>query len=319
MKILAIDIGGTSSRFASFYQTDGVLEKEASIWLTTTDYSSFRELIEDFLTKDFSCSLKDADTIVIAAAGPVKDGVYCSPPNIEWEIDLSKTKKDLSLNNIFLVNDFVAQSYACVTKIGVEAKPVIRPKTIVSNGLVKGVIGAGTGLGKGIIVNTEKGWYQALPSEGGHGTFAAELPEEVEYVKFVLRQTGTDYVTWEDVVSGPGLSYLHEFLTGEKSEPAQVGNQLSQNNNLLSWAARFYGRACRNFSLEVLPYGGLYITGGVAAKNPELVENDYFKETFLNSATHKFVLEQIPVFLMNNEESGLWGAAHVGFEEWKKQ
>jgi glucokinase len=105
------------------------------------------------------------------------------------------------------------------------------------------------------------------------------------------------------------LTAIHEFLAGPHLKPAQVAEAFPRHPETLEWFARFYGRACRNFALETLSRGGLYIAGGVAAKNPEIVRHDSFKNEFMDSAAMNHVLAKLPVFLLNDQNSGLWGAA----------
>ena len=82
--------------------------------------------------------------------------------------------------------------------------------------------------------------------------------------------------------------------------------------------ARFYGRACRNYALQVLARGGVYISGGVAAKVPALISHPEFELQFRNSNTLRTILASIPVFLNTNEESGLWGAAYFAAQSLKR-
>jgi tetratricopeptide (TPR) repeat protein len=92
----------------------------------------------------------------------------------------------------------------------------------------------------------------------------------------------------------------------------EVAAELKENAETLEWMARFYGRICRNCALQYMAAGGIYITGGVAAKLPEIITHPAFKKTFGKSETMAGLLEKIPVFLNLNEESGLWGAAFYG-------
>jgi len=93
-----------------------------------------------------------------------------------------------------------------------------------------------------------------------------------------------------------------------------VAFELSSETETLTWASRFYGRVCRNYALETLSLGGVYIAGGVAAKIPQLLKHRAFEDEFRSSSTMSDILKNIPVFLITNEESGLWGAAFLGFQ-----
>jgi glucokinase len=130
-----------------------------------------------------------------------------------------------------------------------------------------------------------------------------------------MRERGEEYVIGNTVISGRGLSYIHRFLTGERLKPQEVTGKLTPSSETLVWAARFYGRACRNYALETLAFGGVYISGGVAPKFPSLVTHEAFATEFRSSRTLSAVLEKIPVYLNRNEESGLWGAAVLAVQE----
>ena len=87
------------------------------------------------------------------------------------------------------------------------------------------------------------------------------------------------------------------------------------DSQTLQWAARFYGRACRDFALETLALGGIYISGGVAARTPELVTHGAFSEEFLSSDTLANILCNIPIYLIKDQNAGLWGCSVLGHQE----
>jgi glucokinase len=306
--ILAADIGGTNSRFAHFtVDNSQALALIESQWIETGKSSSFSHLLQLLNESDFAMPLSQCDVAVLAVAGPVVEGVYSNPPNIQWDIDTANSGRDFGLSQCILINDFAAQAYACRSPIIQSARQVV-DGTIDSTATLA-VIGAGTGLGMAALTPDGAGGFVAMPSEGGHGTFPFESQTEIEFMQFVINELGTPYVEAEYVVSGRGLSIIHQFLTGDNLTPAEVGAGLSPGSETLAWMARFYGRVCRNFALQVLARGGVYIAGGVAAKLPELVAHPEFASQFCNSKTMQATLEQIPVFLNTNQESGLWGAA----------
>jgi glucokinase len=174
------------------------------------------------------------------------------------------------------------------------------------------VLGAGTGLGKAALVPDGRGGFVALPSEGGHTNFPFVGAREHDYEEFLLREVGDMYMTGNVVVSGRGLSLLHQFLTGETLPPDKVTAFFTEDSETLRWGARFYGRAARNYALETLATGGLYIAGGVAAKNPRLLTHQAFLDEFRANPKHARLLEQMPVLLITDEQSGLWGAGFLG-------
>jgi len=310
--ILAADIGGTNSRFAYFQSgSNANLSLKDSIWLPTGKAESFVQLLAQLRSSDFSIDPEDADIAVIAAAGPVEHGIYCAPPYIAWDINLADKVISDALQRAVLINDFVAQAYACRSPVGATARNILAGETIV-DGTV-GVLGAGTALGKAILVPLDDGGVQALPSEGGHGYFPFLSEHEFAFQKFYREKSGEYHITGNLVVSGRGLSYIHWFLTGQQARPEQVTAEgLQAGSETLAWAAKFYGRVCRDFALDVLATGGLYVAGGVAARTPALLTHMNFRKEFVDSSTMGHVLSKIPVFLLDNQDSGLWGAAFYG-------
>lgn len=311
MNILAADIGGTSSRFAYFTLDEkDTLTLNDVRWIETRQSKSFPHLLELLNKSGFCMPLDQTDIAVLAVAGAIINGVYSDPPNIEWDIDLSISIADFIPKRWAMINDFVAQAYACRSPIIESARQIVAGQ--VDSSATLAVIGAGTGLGMAALTPDGVGGYVAIPSEGGHGAFAFESPAEFELMKFVMAELQAPYVEAEFIVSGRGLSLVHHFLTGKKLTPAEAGAELSSDSETLAWMAGFYGRACRNYALQVLARGGVYISGGVAAKLPILVTHPAFEQQFFNSRAMAPVLKKIPVYLNTNEDSGLWGAAFFG-------
>ena len=303
-KIFAADIGGSNSRFARFgLDPEGGLELESSIWLKTGEADSFGALLAGLKDKGFSPG--EADAACIAVAGPVR-GMTARPPAIDWDVDVSEPGTLGLPARTTLINDFIAQAYACITRPGDEAVQVLAGEP--DPGGTMAVMGPGTGLGKSALVPCAGG-YAPMPSEGGHAAFPFTFPfrgkEEIEFSAFVLERAGGEYVTLDSVVTGRGLAWLHEFLTGEILPPEEI----EKGSKTYRTFAGFLGRAARDFALDTLATGGLFITGGVAARNPEAVISDEFRQEFLSSPKMRDVLMKIPVKLITDQDAGLWGAA----------
>lgn len=315
--ILAADIGGTNSRFAHFtVDKDKKLSLISTRWLDTKNSPSFGNLI-DHLKEDFTLLPEQADICVIAVAGPVERGVFSSPPFIDWDIDISNANKDFGFKRCLLINDFVAQAFACRSQAADSAEIILPGETAMD--AAAAVIGAGTALGKAVLSPDGSGGFIAIPSEGGHSNFPFVTKREFEFQEYLLNELGEEYITANIVVSGRGLSYIHHFLTGEKLDPSEVTVLFSRDSETLQWASRFYARVCRNYALDTLALGGVYIAGGVAARSPDLLRHGSFEKEFRSSRTMSAILGKMPVFLITNEESGLWGAGLLGLQSLKKQ
>ena len=309
--ILAVDIGGTNSRFAHFRATDtGELLYEDGFWLATHSALSLEDLLEKAreagaITRNFAW-----DALVLAVPGAIKGKTYAKLANVPWAVDISGLLTRAPGTRIFLINDFVAQAFACPLSQYLKTRTIRAGQT--ESGANIAVIGAGTGLGHCALALTDEGRFLPLPSEAGHTAFPFYGRIETEYRDYLLHRTGVRYPFGDIVVSGPGLAYLHSFLTGRSLTPAEVVAAIDPGSETTVLFARFYARAARNYALTVLALGGLFIAGGVAMRNPFLVDNDHFRDEFGDSLHCGPILENIPVTLILSEDSGLWGAAHCG-------
>jgi glucokinase len=306
--VLTADIGGTNSRFGYFkVGSDMSISLVDTKWLVTGEYSSFTSLLDAVKRNLPDIDLEKIDCAVFAVAGPVKENRYCSPPFIVWDIDKEDMEKSLGDVDCVIINDFEAQAFACRSPVIKKAKQVVSGTIIEQYPLA--AVGAGTALGLCGLMPAFKGSYRALPSEGGHGSFPFELSEELDYMRFLQQRVDVPYIMCNTVVSGTGLRHLHNFLTGIDMPPEEISKAIDSNCDTVKWFSRFYGRICRNYALQIFAGGGVYIAGGVAARNPELVIKGEFYEEFLKSNTMKDFLKEIPIFLNSDENSGLWGAA----------
>ncbi len=123
--LITADIGGTTSRFASFVVTDAREVKLLQIRrFGTRDFEDFRHLLEDVNNGNFEPRLSDAALCVFAVAGAVRRGVYCAPPNIDWDVDLTKESTRFGLRRFVLINDFVAQAFSSISQLAADALPI---------------------------------------------------------------------------------------------------------------------------------------------------------------------------------------------------
>ncbi|SME90188.1 glucokinase [Desulfovibrio gilichinskyi] len=309
--ILAVDIGGTNSRFAAFQvRPDGSLVMKEKVWIPSNSADSFDHLLELLQESDFPYSPQDFDVAVMALAGPIVGGVYCKPTNLKWAVDITKGASVYGFKKASLINDFVAQAYACRTPVVADCA-VLQQGTVSPHGTI-GVIGAGTGFGHCALVPVPSVGFVPVPSEAGHITFPFENSEELEFCAFVKERIGISYCYGDEIMTGRGLNILHLYLTGEDIAPREVAKSMASGGLTLEWYRKFTARCCRNYALSILATGGLYISGGIVAKNPFIVEHPDFMNEFRDSSSMKELLSRIPVFLNDNQDSGLYGAALLG-------
>ena len=308
LRILAADIGGTNARFAEV-EIDGLSQVRVSepvvfpTWSESID--SFDALLGHFsATRPEGCAdIEDFDALAIAIAGAVS-GKRATLPNIPWDIDLSVSRP---APNIYLLNDFFAQAHAYLDPLVFDELRLVRPGAGMGPGSIV-VVGAGTGLGHAAL-KAVKGRRVVIGSESGHCNFAFHGQEEREIEASMLARRGKNWLSGDDVVTGSGATLLHEALTGEAVSPAEALARQPQESPTCAWFARFYARACRNYCLAMYPVEALIVSGGIAAKNPHLIESPAFTAEFNDGRSYRHLLERVPIYLNEDQALGIRGAA----------
>lgn len=315
-RIFAADIGGTNCRFASFCLLEGRLSLQRAVWIKSACLRD-TDMVLTALERELEMPLHTADALVLALAGPVSDGLRGKLTNGALEVDFTDLECRYGIVRYRVMNDFMAQAYGCLTEVGTQARCVVRPveKNAIPATAVRAVLGAGTGLGTASLVHDGRGGWLPLPAEGGHVSFSFVSDEENDFHRFVRAELGCPFASGDDILTGRGLSLLHRYLSGENLEARQVGERaLSRDTPTLRWYSRFYARACRNWILSTLCHGGLWIAGGIAGRNPLSVTSRFFLEELYATPQFSALIRSVPVYLIENKNSGLWGAAQAGLE-----
>lgn len=271
-----------------------------------------------------------------AIAGPVVDN-QSKLTNLAWSLEGSRLREELDLKQVQLINDFEAISYGVLglTPADIHTLQAGHPQ---ANAPVA-VIGAGTGLGQGFSIPVQDR-HQVFPTEGGHADFAPRSALEFQLQSYLLDKHQIPRVSVERVVSGQGIVSIYQFLrdrqfatesaavaeailtwerqTGLQTktvDPAAVISQAAQqgrdhlSQKAMEIFVEAYGAEAGNLALKLLPYGGLYVAGGIAAKNLSLIQSGLFMEAFTNKGRVSNLLEKVPVHVVLNPQVGLIGAA----------
>ena len=320
--LAAIDLGGTHCRFARFTATPRGPALDAVETCPTADLQDSGAILEQW-ENCLHTPLSQVAALVMGVAGPVQDGLRARLSNAPLQIDLKAVMPHFGLRRARVVNDFVCEACACLTRVGERSRHLLGPADLPCPAhrsprealAPVAVLGAGTGLGSGWLVpQTGSGQLRwlPLPSEAGHQAFAFLGREEEDFAAFARERLGRPFLRPDDVVTGRGLVVLHKFLTGRELSPAAAAAEgLVGDQPTLCWYARFLGRTCAHWGLATLCYSGLFLTGGMLLRNPAVTEHPSFREGFY-MASELGVLERIPVRRYAEAYSGLWGAAWLG-------
>lgn len=318
MKVLAGDIGGTNSRLALCQVSGGRVSVIAEKFYPSASFASFSEVVRTFLASHGG----DVHSACFGLPGPVR-GRRAKLTNLPWLVDADAIERELGLDAVSLINDLEANAYGLAVLDPAMVR-VIKPGTAIPNGNAA-LIAAGTGLGEAGLAwdGTRR---RPFATEGGHSDFAPSDALEDELLVH-LRSKFPGHVSWERVVSGPGLAAVHEFLhhraavpmpawaAGPAAElPGKIAAQARDGSDPIAAEAlqRFlalYGAEAGNLALKLLAIGGVYVGGGIAPKLADAFADSQFIERFLAKGRMRALLEDIPVYLVLDDRAGLWGSA----------
>jgi len=324
--ILTGDIGGTKVNLALFDITKGIPSLSVERSYASRDYPDLVQLLEHFL-KETQSKLTHA---CLGVAGPVYEG-KCQVTHLPWEIDIRELKSLLGIGSVLLINDLAALANA-VPHLTPEELEVIQEGRCDPKGNI-GVLAAGTGLGQAFLVSEREGRYRVVETEGGQCDFPSRNALEINLREFLSQLSSR--VCIEDVLSGPGLIRIFEFMKErdhttepewlteefEQEDPASVisRNGLSKKfkpcEKALNLFVSVYGAVAGNLALQVMARGGVTIGGGIAPEILPLLKSDLFLEPFRDKGKFRDFMAQIPVKVVMNKRAPLMGAAYFALGE----
>jgi len=323
MHILAGDIGGTKTLLQIVTYTNNQYHLIKETRYDSQAYTDFTPLVEDFLRQLAS----PIDTACFGVAGPVTGNTSAQQAqvtNLPWQLDTTSLSSTLNIPKVQLINDFQAIGYGIDGLTDADIR-IIQTGKIQTHG-VRAIIGAGTGLGTGYLI-WNKPHYTILSSEGGHVDFAPTTANQIELLQFLL--TRYQHVSYERVLSGQGLINIYEFMklknhrisVTELESAMQKGDAAATISNYalvhnhpiahqaLMMFVEIYGAKVGNLALSTLPFGGLYIAGGIAPKIATLLTTDHFLQPLQQKGRMQTLVNDIPIKLILNTKIGLIGAA----------
>lgn len=319
--ILAGDIGGTHARLAAFETEGNRLQCAVEKIYPSREHNGLGEIVAKFTRTEGI----PAQSACFGVAGPVRGG-RSKISNLPWIIDSQELAAQLKLRTVGLINDLEAFAY------GIDA---LESKDFVTlsegSGQPEGntaVISAGSGLGEaGLYWDGHR--HHPFACEGGHTEFAPKNDVEIELLQYLMKKYGNQHVSYERILSGPGVKNIYDFLrdTGKEEEPAWLRDQIAAApdapaliselalsnkaaicDRTLSIFVSVFGSEAGNCALKFMCTGGVFVAG-IAAKIVSKMKEGAFMESFVNKGRMRTLLEEIPVKIVLNDDSGLIGAA----------
>src|ERR1700678_3263794 len=210
--ILAGDIGGTNARLAYFQPQNGDLRLVKECIFPSRDYSGLGDIVSKFLHD----SSARPEVACFGIAGPVQNG-RVETSNLPWIIEQSRLAKQIQLPATLLINDLEASAWG----VGALGPEDLTPLNSVAQSIGnQAVIAPGTGLGEaGMFWNGSQ--HEVFACEGGHADFAPQGALQIELLEFLAIRYG--HVSYERILSGPGLVNVYEFLQEKKAGDELAG------------------------------------------------------------------------------------------------
>jgi glucokinase len=322
---LAADVGGTKTLLAVFGPgADGSYRVVRRQRYDSAAYDSLAAMVREFM----AAGNEPVRRVGVGVAGPVAGG-KCTLTNLHWELDERRLAAELGLERVRLVNDFVAVALG-IPSLEADDLAVLQPGPVEPTGPVA-ILGAGTGLGEAILVSTE-GEPKVLPTEGGHTGLAPSNPREIRLLEFLHARFG--HVSWERVLSGPGIKNLYDFLLAD-GEPENAATRVRLQTEdagavigglavagtdptcvaALDLFAQLYGAEAGDLALKTLATGGVYVAGGIAPRVLPILKNGKFLAAFNDKGRMSRLTARFRVAVVLQSQVGLIGACRAGLGE----
>ncbi|UCC48671.1 MAG: glucokinase [Gemmatimonadota bacterium] len=320
MKVLAGDIGGTNARLA-VYEVELAHHGElAAETFPSRQYSSLADIVAGFM----KAHGLECQRACFGVPGPVVGG-RAQTTNLPWLVDASKLATAAGVEAVALINDLQAQAFG-IAALAHEDFVVLNPGSSAAAGN-SALISAGTGLGQAGLYWDGRA-HHPFACEGGHASFAPRGELQIALLEYLARRYG--HVSWERLVSGPGLANIYDFLleyrgsespvwfaeetqaTGDAA-PVITRAALEGRSELcvetLDLFVEFFGAEAGNLALKIMATGGLYVGGGIAPRIVDWLKRGLFMEAFVAKGRMRSLLEAIPVRVIINKSTALLGAA----------
>jgi glucokinase len=305
---LVADIGGTNTRVA--------LARGAAIdRATVTRYANARHPdLAAVLTRYLSETGVTPDQITgvcVAAAGPVHEGI-ATLTNLDWRIDRVTLSRALTADKVAVLNDLQAQGHAIGSIDGAELEQVI-PMPASAPLAARLVVGIGTGFNACPVIEGPGG--RVVPAaEAGH----VSLPCCNGRMQALAEAMAADFgfASVEEVLSGRGIGYLHRHLHGESLTASEIMQRMADGEARADATGaalvEIIGTVVGDLALAHLPFGGIYLVGGVSRAVSPHLSRFGFAEHFRAKGRFAPFMERFGVSVLGDDYAALTGcAAHL--------
>jgi glucokinase len=235
--------------------------------------------------------------------------------NSHWDFSCRQVQSALGLDSLLMLNDFESLALS-LPRLG-ATQLIAHGQRLPGAGGMLAVVGPGTGLGVGAVVQTRQGWL-ALPGEGGHATLAPA--DDLESALLARVRQRHAHVSAERLLSGIGLPVLHQALGEVQGQTAAalaaadiIDGALTGRDALCGQTIDLFcallGGFAGNVALTLGARGGVYIGGGIVPRFADRFFASAFRQRFEAKGRFEAYLAAIPTALITDTLAALSGAA----------
>ena len=308
---IVADIGGTNTRVAL---AEGSRIDRAGIRrFANADRSGIAAILADYLAMAGHPVCSGA---CVAVAGPIHDG-KATMTNRDWTIERGAIGRATGARRIVMINDLQAQGHGLGHLTSKNLRGIIPASASPCPRATRLVIGIGTGFNAAAIHDTPAGKI-VTASECGHAGLPVRDAAGLRLAQF-LERTHDGFASVEDVLSGRGLEGLHRWLTAKAgpatglAAPDIIAAIASGGERRAAHAGRIFvrllGAVAGDLALIHLPFGGIYLTGGVARALAPHLERLGFADAFRDKGRFSGFLNDFPVLVVEDDFAALKGCA----------
>lgn len=345
--VMTGDIGGTNARLSIILINDPSSQELNITEIDRTNYKTFnypslKSILSEYIQKFKNTPHFPQIAVLGIAAALTNNKIIVSNamPDLNG-VTGTQMASEIGIKKLIFLNDFNINGYSIQSRQLDEGKDYIQinPSAQPEPGATKVMIGAGTGLGVGYLTKTSgMKYYSVHSSEGGQQDFSPTNLLQLKYKEYLMQKLNVNCPTVENACSGSSISLLYAFLKeiqkeegdkmlSEEYEKAKgnqdkmllfhekviqkgINNECSLCRKVVNMFVEIYGSVAGNIALSMLPFGGIYLLGGVSNVLAEYIQStDIFMKNFVDKGGMENLLEKIPVFVIINKQIGIDGAA----------
>jgi glucokinase len=303
--VLVVDVGGTNTRVA--LARGRTLVAGSTERFRNADHPGLDSVLAQYLSRHSLTPARGA----VALAGPVR-GSHAEMTNLGWSVEAETLATHLGMQEIALLNDLQAQGHALAHLPETHLR---RVRSGQPEDGPKLVVGLGTGVNAAPVYPSGAG-HVVPAAEAGHIHLPLHGPEDYRLADWLIARRG--FASVEDVLAGSGLERLYAYHaqdahSGKSLDAGAIMAAMDSGDALAQSVGNHYVRllahVLADLSLITLPFGGIYLIGGVSRAFAPWLERFGFEAAFTDMGRFSDLVARFPVAIVEDDYAALAGCA----------